>query len=82
MRMLVFSAIGMSFMASAGDLIMLFLAIETASIPLYVLAGVKIRNEKSVEAGIKYFLFGAMASAIMVFRFQYSLRHDRDDQDQ
>jgi len=67
--LLVFSTIGMSFMASAGDLIMLFLAIETASIPLYVLAGVKIRNEKSVEAGIKYFLFGAMASALMLFGF-------------
>ena len=67
--MLVFSAIGMSFMASAGDLIMLFLAIEIASIPLYVLAGVKFRNEKSVEAGIKYFLFGSLASAIMVFGF-------------
>jgi len=67
--MLVFSAIGMSFMASAGDLIMLFLAIEIASIPLYVLAGVKFRNEKSVEAGIKYFLFGSLASSIMVFGF-------------
>lgn len=67
--MLVFSAIGMSFMASAGDLIMLFLAIEIASIPLYVLAGVKINDERSVEAGIKYFLFGGLASAIMVFGF-------------
>ena len=67
--MLVFSAIGMSLMASAGDLIMLFLAIEIASIPLYVLAGVKFRNEKSVEAGIKYFLFGSLASSIMVFGF-------------
>ncbi len=67
--MLVFSAIGMSFMASAGDLILLFLAIETASIPLYVLAGVKVDNERSVEAGIKYLLFGGLASAIMVFGF-------------
>jgi NADH-quinone oxidoreductase subunit N len=67
--MLVFSAIGMSFMASAGDLIMLFLAIEIASIPLYVLAGVKVNHEHSVEAGIKYLLFGGLASAIMVFGF-------------
>ncbi len=67
--MLVFSAIGMSLMASAADLILLFLAIEIASIPLYVLAGSKVKNEKSVEAGIKYFLFGALASAIMVFGF-------------
>jgi NADH-quinone oxidoreductase subunit N len=67
--MMIFSAIGMSFMAMAGDLIMLFLSIEIASIPLYVLAGVKTHNEKSVEAGIKYFLFGGLASAIMVFGF-------------
>ncbi len=67
--MLTFSVIGMSFMASAADLIMLFLSIEIASIPLYVLAGSKFRNERSVEAGIKYFLFGSLASAIMVFGF-------------
>jgi NADH-quinone oxidoreductase subunit N len=67
--MLIFSTLGLSFMASASDLIMLFLAVETASIPLYIMAGIKIKEEKSVEAGIKYFLFGAMSSAIMVYGF-------------
>ena len=67
--MLVFSTLGMSFMASASDLIMLFLAVETASIPLYVMAGIKIKEDRSVEAGIKYFLFGGMASAILVYGF-------------
>lgn len=67
--MLVFSTLGMSLMASASDLIMLFLAIETASIPLYVMAGIKVKEEKSVEAGLKYFLFGGMSSAIMVYGF-------------
>ncbi len=41
---------------------MLFLAIETTSIPLYVLTGFILRDQKSVEAGIKYLLFGSMAS--------------------
>lgn len=67
--MLVFSTIGMSLMASASDLIMLFLAVEIASIPLYVMAGIKVKEEKSVEAGLKYFLFGGMSSAIMVYGF-------------
>lgn len=67
--MLVFSTLGLTLMAAASDLIMLFLAVETASIPLYIMAGIKIKEEKSVEAGIKYFLFGAMSSAIMVYGF-------------
>lgn len=63
------STLGMSMMASAADLIMLFLAIETTSIPLYVLAGFILRDQKSVEAGIKYLLFGSMASAILLYGF-------------
>lgn len=61
------STLGMSLMASAADLITLFLAIETTSIPLYVLAGFVLRDSKSVEAGIKYLLFGAMTSAITLY---------------
>jgi len=63
------STLGMSLMASAADLVMLFLAIETTSIPLYALAGFILRDQKSVEAGIKYLLFGAMASAILLYGF-------------
>ena len=67
--LMLISTLGMSLMASAADLIMLFLAIETTSIPLYVLAGFILRDQKSVEAGIKYLLFGAMASAILLYGF-------------
>ena len=63
------STIGMCFMASSADLIMLYLAIETTSIPMYVLAGFFIKDEKSTEAGFKYLLFGAMTSAIMLYGF-------------
>lgn len=67
--LLLASTIGMCLMASAADLIMLYVAIETTSIPLYVLAGFLIRDEKSTEAGFKYLLFGAMTSAIMLYGF-------------
>jgi NADH-quinone oxidoreductase subunit N len=61
------STIGMCAMASAADLVMLYLAIETTSIPLYVLAGFLVRDNKSTESGFKYLLFGAMTSAVMLY---------------
>jgi NADH-quinone oxidoreductase subunit N len=67
--LLITATIGMSLMASANDLIMLYLAIETTSIPMYILAGFMRDNEKSTEAGFKYLLFGAMTSAIMLYGF-------------
>ena len=63
------STLGMSLMASAADLIMLYLAIETTSIPLYILAGFLTKDEKSTESGFKYFLFGALTSAVMLYGF-------------
>ncbi len=67
--LLLISTLGMNLMASAADLILLFLAIETTSIPLYVMAGFLTRDDRSVEAGIKYFLFGAVTSAVMLYGF-------------
>ena len=67
--LLVFSTLGMNLMASSANLVMLFLAIETASIPLYALAGFMKDDNKSVEAGFKYLLFGAMTSAVMLYGF-------------
>jgi NADH-quinone oxidoreductase subunit N len=67
--LLLAATIGMNLMASSADLIMLYLAIETTSIPLYVLAGFLLNNDKSVEAGFKYLLFGAMTSAILLYGF-------------
>lgn len=63
------ATLGMNLMASASDLIMLYLAIETTSLPLYILAGFSTRDPKSTEAGIKYFLFGAMTAAVMLYGF-------------
>ncbi len=63
------ATLGMNLMASAADLIMLYLAIETTSIPLYILAGFLTRDDKSTESGFKYFLFGAFTSAVMLYGF-------------
>jgi NADH-quinone oxidoreductase subunit N len=63
------STVGMCLMASSTNLIMLYLAIETTSIPMYILAGFFRDDDKSTEAGFKYLLFGAMTSAIMLYGF-------------
>lgn len=67
--LLLVSVIGMMLMVCSYDLIMLYLAIETTSIPLYILAGFFYRDERSVEAGFKYLFFGAAMSAIMLYGF-------------
>ncbi len=67
--LMLISTLGMNLMASAADIIMLYLAIETTSIPLYILAGFMTRDSKSTEAGFKYLLFGAATSTIMLYGF-------------
>ncbi|MGH2627751.1 MAG: proton-conducting transporter membrane subunit, partial [Anaerolineales bacterium] len=63
------AGLGMCLMASAADIVMLYLSIETTSIPLYVLAGFFKRDDKSTESGLKYFLFGALTSTVMLYGF-------------
>lgn len=67
--LLIFATMGMSLMAAARDLIMLYVAIETTSITLYLLAGFLRGSYRSAEAGLKYFLFGAFSSTIMLYGF-------------
>lgn len=67
--LLIVAAMGMNLMAASADLMMLFLAIETTSIPLYILAGFLKSDDKSAESGLKYFLFGALTSAVMLYGF-------------
>jgi NADH-quinone oxidoreductase subunit N len=67
--LLLASLLGMDLMAASADLVMLYLAIETTSIPLYVLSGFMLTDKKSTEAGFKYLLFGAFASTIMLYGF-------------
>jgi NADH-quinone oxidoreductase subunit N len=65
--MVLFSTAGMMFMGSANDLIVIFIALELLSIPLYVMAAIRHQNVKSEESGIKYFILGAFASAFFVY---------------
>jgi proton-translocating NADH-quinone oxidoreductase chain N len=67
--LLVFTALGLVLMAASTDLILLALSIEFVSLTSYVLAGFLKANPKSNEAGLKYFLYGAAASAMMFFGF-------------
>jgi NADH-quinone oxidoreductase subunit N len=64
--LLLFSVTGMLLMAQAADLIIVFLALELLSIPLYVLATFS-RKLDSEEAGVKYFLLGAFATGFVVY---------------
>src|SRR5512135_106132 len=65
--LLLFSVSGMALMASANNLIVVFIALELLSIPLYILAGFARPDLKSEEAAIKYFLLGAFASGFLLF---------------
>jgi NADH-quinone oxidoreductase subunit N len=67
--LLVAATLGMCLMASSADLVMMYLAIETTSIPLYLLAGFLKDDDRSTEAGFKYMLFGALTSAILLYGF-------------
>jgi NADH-quinone oxidoreductase subunit N len=64
--LLLFSVTGMMLMAQASDLIIVFLALELLSIPLYVLSAIA-RKLDSEESGLKYFLLGAFASGFVVY---------------
>lgn len=65
--LMLFSISGMMLMASAADLIVVFLALELLSIPLYVLAAFARPDARSEEAGLKYFLLGAFASGFLLY---------------
>src|SRR3954466_11335441 len=65
--LMMFSVAGMLTMAAANDLIVVFVALEVLSIPLYVLAAYDRRRARSLEAGIKYFVLGAFSSAVFLY---------------
>ena len=69
--LLLTSLLGMCVLASARDLILLFLAFELMSIPLYVLAGFAKRDAGAVEASLKFFLVGSVSSAVMAYGLSF-----------
>ena len=65
--LILFSTVGMMIMASAGDLIVLYLGLELMALSTYVLAGFIRHNIRSNEAALKYFLLGAFSSAFLLY---------------
>jgi len=65
--LVIFAALGMGIMVSAGDLITLYIGLEMNSLAAYVLAAFLRTDGRSAEAGLKYFVLGALASGILLF---------------
>lgn len=64
---MLFAIVGMMLMGQATDLLVIFLALETTSIAVYVLTGIRREQQQSTEAAFKYFLLGAFASAFFLY---------------
>jgi len=65
--LIVLSTVGMGMLISAGDLIALYLGLETMSLALYVVAASARDNVRSTEAGLKYFVLGALSSGMLLY---------------
>jgi NADH-quinone oxidoreductase subunit N len=65
--LIIFSVIGMMFMVSANDLMILYLGLELQSLSLYVVASMRRESLKSTEAGMKYFVLGALSSGLLLY---------------
>ena len=67
LALVLLAAVGMMFLVGAEDLLMIFVSLELTSLSLYVLTAFNQRNVKSAEAALKYFLFGGMSAAFLLF---------------
>jgi NADH-quinone oxidoreductase subunit N len=65
--LILFSVIGMMFMASSVDLLALFISLELMAVSVYILVGYFRRDKKSNEASMKYFLLGAFSSGVLLY---------------
>ncbi len=65
--LIVFASLGMMMMVSANDLISLYLGLEMQSLSLYVIAAFRRDEQRSTEAGLKYFVLGALASGMLLY---------------
>lgn len=78
--LILFSTVGMMFLASSNELLSLYIGLELTTIPLFVLAAFFKDNKLSVEAGLKYFVVGAFSSALLLYgiSFLYGLSGTTD----
>jgi NADH-quinone oxidoreductase subunit N len=65
------SLLGMMLLASARDMVLLFVAFELMSVPLYVLTAFVKREDVAVEAGLKFFLVGSLSSAVLAYGLSF-----------
>jgi NADH-quinone oxidoreductase subunit N len=65
--LILFTTVGVMLMGHANDLVIIFVALELLSIPLYIMAAFRYPDPRSEESGIKYFILGAFASAFFVY---------------
>ena len=65
--LILLSVVGMMVMVSSNDIISLYLGLELQSLPLYVLASIRRESKKSTEAGLKYFVLGALSSCMLLY---------------
>ena len=65
--LILLSSVGMGMMVSAGDLMTLYVGLELQSLAAYVLASFQRKDTRSAEAGLKYFVLGALASGILLY---------------
>lgn len=65
--LILFATLGMMVMISASDFLVLYLGLEIQSLALYVIAAINRGNVRAVEAGLKYFILGALASGMLLF---------------
>ncbi|MEW6051343.1 MAG: NADH-quinone oxidoreductase subunit N [Candidatus Zixiibacteriota bacterium] len=78
--LILFSTVGMMFLASAGELLTLYIGLELTTVPLFVLAAFFKDDKRSVESGIKYLIVGAFSSALLLYglSFVYGLAGTTD----
>ncbi len=69
--LILFSLIGMMFLASANDFLLFFVSLEILSISLYIMTAYLRDNDSSIEAGIKYLVMGALSTAVFLFGLSF-----------
>ena len=69
---MLFALVGMMMMATADDLLVIFIALEILSLAVYVLTGIRRYSVLSAEAGFKYFLPGAFSSAFFLYGIAFT----------
>ena len=70
--LVLFSIVGMMMMATATDLLVIFVALEILSLAVYVLTGIRRDNRAGTEAAFKYFLLGAFSSAFFLYGIAFT----------